>query len=408
MKLNLPLHWYALATMVVDSIGIGIMMPILPSLLEDFTGQPAVSTSGVYLWLAAAYALMQFLFGPLIGNLSDRFGRRPILLVAGAVLAIDYLIMAVAPSLFWLFVGRVSAGIAGATVTVAYAVAADVSTPQNKAANFGLMSAAFGLGFVLGPVMGGLLSQFGPRVPFYVSSALIGVNFLVGLFFFRETLQRQYRRALSWHSSNPISALLKVRDAKGAVNIIFADFFFALAMGVYTAIWAYYTRAVAGWDDLDVSISLAIYGAGYVAVQAFLTQPLIQRFGVRGVIFFGVCCELVAMIGLMFAPNGVVIYAGVPLVIVGGVAIPAITLALSNSVDRSRQGEIQGVSKSFFAVASVITPVATIALFSYFTSDAAPFYWPGAPFLFSALTAPMALVLIWYGGRKSQLDKPTT
>lgn len=395
---------FAMAVIIIDAMGIGLLMPVLPDLLAELQGiDPATLTdevgenpigelAGVGMWIAAAYMAMQFLFGPTLGNLSDRFGRRRVLLVSLFALGIDYLIMGFASTLWMLFVGRILAGIAGATYGTAYAAVADVSSPEDKARNFGLIGAGFGIGFVFGPLLGAGLAEFGTRAPIFAAAGLSFLNFALGAALFAETLPAAKRRAFSWLRANPLGALAQVRTVPQVHRWLAVAFIFGLAFTVYPAVWSYYGRAVAGWGAREIGISLGIVGVGFALVQVLVLPRLIERFGTPRVLQIGLIASLISFIGLAFAQTGWQIYLLTPFSALGIIVNPAIQSLLSNSVSEQEQGEIQGINGSIAAIAALISPFIMVGSFAYFTpAEADAFRFPGAPFL---ICAGLMLVLM--------------
>ena len=400
--------WFAFFVVVIDAMGIGLLMPVLPDILEELTGGTLSQTANIAMWLTAVYAFMQFLFGPLIGGLSDRFGRRPVLLISIGALGLDYILLAIAPTVALLFVGRIIAGIAGATQSTAFAVAADLSDSKNRAQTMGLVFAGFGLGFILGPALGGLLGwlgteqpaflgptlqsffgQLGNRAPMYLAALLSLGNFAFGYFFFKESLSDKHRRPFSFVRANPIGALWAARSIRGIYMLLAVVFIFSISQVVYPAVWSFFARAAVGWDVGQVGLSLTLVGIGFVVVQAGLIGPLTKRLGEGKVALIGMVFNFLAFLLLAFAREGWIIWAGLPICAMGVLVSPAISSLLSKSVDETRQGEVQGISSSLNAIAFFIGPLILTRSFSFFTGDKAPTFWPGAPFFIS-----MSLVVI--------------
>lgn len=390
---------FVFLTVCLDSIGIGIIIPVLPDLIRELAG---LGLDGAALWggwLSFSYAIMQFVFGPIVGNLSDRFGRRPVLLASLGVLTVDYLIMALAPSLLVLFFGRIMAGIAAATYSTCNAFVADVSHPRDRAKNFGLLGAGFGLGFVIGPVVGGLVAEFGTRAPFYAAAGLALINFCYGLFVLPETLAPEKRRPFEWQRANPLGAFRRMRQVPTVAWFLVAIFLFDVAHFAYPAVWAYYTKEVFAWSSTEVGLSLAVFGISMVVVQGWLIRLILPWLGdvrtaVAGLIFNAVTLTIVA-----FVSAGWLIYLILPIVSLGAIATPALTGLMSNRIADDSQGELQGAMTSITAITLVISPVLMTQLFGYFASPAAPVYFPGAPFLAAALMSLAALVPLAIGLR---------
>ena len=396
-KLGSHAAMFVFLTVCLDSIGIGIIIPVLPDLIRELAG---LGLDGAALWggwLSFSYAIMQFVFGPLVGNLSDRFGRRPVLLTSLAVLTIDYLIMALAPTLLVLFFGRVMAGIAAATYSTCNAFIADVSKPEDRAKNFGLLGAGFGLGFIIGPVLGGLVAEFGTRAPFYAAAGLAFLNFCYGMFVLPESLAKHKRRPFEWQRANPLGAFKRMRQVPTVAWFLVAIFLFDIAHFVYPAVWAYYTKEAFAWSSAEVGLSLAIVGIAMVVVQGWLIRVILPRFGDAGTAVFGLLANAVTLTIVGFVTEGWMIYLFLPLAALGAVVAPALTGLMSNRIADDSQGELQGAMTSITAITLVISPVLMTQLFGYFASAQAPIYFPGAPFLAAAIMSLVALIPLAIG-----------
>jgi DHA1 family tetracycline resistance protein-like MFS transporter len=380
-------------TMTIEAMGIGLILPVLPALLEEVQG---VGLSEAALWggiLASAYALMQFLCAPTIGNVSDRFGRRPVLLASMAVLAVDYVVMALAGTFWLLLLGRVIAGIASATMSTATAFMADISSPDEKSANFGLVSAAFGLGFVLGPAIGGVLAEWGPRAPFWAAAILSGANLVLGLIVLPETLRRP--RAFDWRRANPFGALAAVRALPGLGALLAVYLFYQVANWVYPAIWAYFTQAAFGWEERMVGLSLAAYGISMVVVQGGLIRLIVPRLGERRTLALFVpfnVAILLLVVAVAGTGAGWLMLMLTPLSALGSVAQPALQGLASRMASDDQQGELQGVLASLTAVAAIVTPLMMTPVFFAATSGGRDF--AGAPFLLAAGLMAVAWALM--------------
>ena len=384
MPNRLPLV-FILITMVIDSMGIGLILPVMPDLLQDVGGGDLAQAA---IWggvLSTAFAVMQFLFGPVVGNVSDRFGRRPVLLVALFVMATDYIVMAVAGSIWILLIGRVVGGITAATQSTAAAYIADISAAEEKSRRFGLIGAAFGIGFVLGPVVGGLLSEFGTRAPFYAAAALTAASFLFGLLVLPETVTDRIRRPLSWARANPFGAFRHVGQLPGIAPLMAIFLIYQIAFYVYPAVWAYYTQERFGWDARMIGLSLAAFGISMALVQGGLIGVFLKRFGDRGTLVFGFVFNVFAFIAIAAVNSGTLLLLLTPLTALGAVVNPAIQGITSRIVPDNAQGELQGVLTSLSALAMILAPVLMTQTFARFTAADAPFYLPAAPFYLSAL-----------------------
>jgi DHA1 family tetracycline resistance protein-like MFS transporter len=368
-------------TVLIDMIGFGIIIPVMPELIMELTGE-GLSRAALYGgWLLFLYALMQFFFAPIIGNLSDRFGRRPVLLCSLVAFGFDYLLMGLAPTIVWLFAGRFVAGIAGATHSTANAYIADVSPPEERAKNFGLMGAAFGLGFILGPVLGGLLGEYGPRVPFFAACVLALCNAVYGFLVLPETLPAEARRPFDLRRANPVGALAQMRLYPVIVGLFGAFVLYMISHNANPTTWTYYTMLKFSWTERGVGYSMGFVGLGVALVQGGLIRAAIPRMGEMRAVYLGYALMSLAFVGFAFASAGWMMYAFIVPFSLGGLATPALRGIMSNTVPANAQGELQGALASVMSLTAIVAPVFMTQLFGYFTSDAAPLYFPGAPFL---------------------------
>ncbi|MCG6901823.1 MAG: TCR/Tet family MFS transporter [Rhodobacter sp.] len=382
--MSLPIL-FILITVMIDSMGIGLIMPVMPDLIREVGGGDlarAATWGGV---LATAFAVMQFLFGPVVGNLSDRFGRRPVLLIALGVMVLDYLVMAVAGALWLLLLGRIIGGITAATHSTANAFMADVSRPADKAANFGLIGAAFGIGFVIGPLLGGVLGQFGTRAPFYAAAALAAANMTFGCLVMPETVTDRIRRPFSRARANPFGAFANIGALPGIGRMLVLFFLYEVAFFAYPAIWAYFTRARFGWEPGMVGVSLAAFGISIAIVQGGLIRLILNRLGDRRTLIAGIGFNILAFAAMAVVTSGTVALILTPLTAIGSVAEPALRGMMSRIAPDDAQGELQGVLSSVAAIAMILAPLMMTQTFAMFTGPSAPFYMPGAPFAVSAL-----------------------
>jgi DHA1 family tetracycline resistance protein-like MFS transporter len=385
---------FVVATIFIDAIGFGIVLPVVPALvmtLEHGTLAQATRTGG---WLALVYAMMQFLFGPLAGGLGDRFGRRPVLVGALGGFAIDYLLMGFSPSIGWLFVGRALAGVFGASYGPATAALADVSTPDDRAKTFGLISAAFGVGFVVGPAIGGLLGSLGARAPFYAAAALAACNFAYGLLRFPETLPKIRRRALDPGRLNPLGALLAIRRAGPVLPLLAIYFFWQMATLVYPVTWAYYAIASFGWSSTMIGLSLAWSGIVMASVQMLLVGRIVARLGERRTAMLGMAAATLGFLGYAFARDGTLVFLLLTFTGLQSVVQPAIMAMMSRRVAETQQGELQGINGSVAALAAILAPLVLTQPLAYFTGPHAPIYFPGAAFIISAGATTVALLVL--------------
>ncbi|MFC3182626.1 TCR/Tet family MFS transporter [Cypionkella sinensis] len=395
---------FILFTVALDAIGIGLIFPVMPDLMEDVThaglGQAAL-WGGV---LAAAFAVMQFLCGPLVGNLSDRFGRRPVLLVSLAVMALDYVAMALAHTVWLLLIARIVAGVAAATHATANAYVADISTPDQRAKRFGLIGAAFGIGFVAGPMLGGVLAGIDVRAPFWVAAGLALANLVFGWFVMPESLSLANRRGFTLARANPLASLRAVRRLPGLQRLLLVSFLYAVTFNVWPAIWSYYSKAAFGWDARWIGFALAAFGVCMALTQALLVAPMIRRLGERRTAAVGMGLEVVSYGFYGFATSGFWALVFTPIAALGGVTGPSLQAMMSRAVPENQQGELQGVNSSLNALAMIISPLVMTWVFDLFTSDKVPFHLPGAPFLLSA-TLMVAVVILFVAGTR-EAGKP--
>lgn len=380
---------FILLTVMIDSMGIGLIIPVMPDLIREITGGDLANAA---LWggvLSTVFAVMQFLFGPILGNLSDRYGRRPILLISLVVMAADYVVMAIAGSLWLLFVGRVVGGITAATQGTAAAYMADISDPDKKAQNFGLIGAAFGLGFVIGPLMGGFLAEWGTRAPFWAAGALAALNAVLGYFVLKETVTDTIRRPFEWQRANPFGAFKSMTSMPGLGRLFAVFFLYQVAFYVYPAVWAYFGQARFGWDAGMIGLSLGLFGIMMAIVQGGLIRVILAKLGEHGTVLYGLVFDIAAFGALAFVTSGAFALILTPLTALGAVITPALQGIMSKAVGDKRQGELQGALTSVGAVAMIISPMIMTGVFAAFTNDNAPVYFPGAPFLLS-----LALILV--------------
>lgn len=398
---RLPLY-FILITVALDAMGIGLIMPVMPDLIREVQG---VTLSDAAVWggiLAAVFAVMQFVFSPILGGLSDRFGRRPVLLISMGALALDYVIMALAGTIGWLLVGRVLGGITSATHATANAYIADITKPDERAARFGLLSAAFGVGFVLGPMMGGLLAGLDTRAPFWVAAGLAAANFALGLAVLPESLPRWKRRAFQWARANPLGGLMQIGQLPGLGWMLLMLFFYSVSGYVYPAIWAYFTQAAFGWSTTIVGLSLTAYGVCMVAVQAGLVRPAMARLGEVRVILWALVLEVVMLGAFSVVGTGWMVWLLIPFAALGSIATPAIAGYMSRRASDDQQGELQGVMASVNALSIVVAPLAMTQVFFWFTREGAAVHFPGAPFVLALILMVVALGLFRVGLRSGE------
>lgn len=385
---------FIFATILLDALGIGPIVPILPDLIRHFSVDPAF-VSQYFGYFISVYALMQFVASPVLGSLADRFGRRPILLISLLGAAIDYLIMAFSPTLVILFVGRIISGLTGASITVATAYMADISDDKNRSANFGMIGAAFGIGFVIGPTLGSLLGSQDWRIPFIAASALNLLNFVFGYFILPESLPPSLRRKIELKRLNPFSSLLKVLKPSPIFTLIIVYFLIVLAGQAHASIWTLFTQFKFQWTTLQVGVSLSIVGISIAIVQGGLTRILIPKIGEWNAVLVGVFLSALSYLGFALANEGWMMYAFLAPSALAGIGGPALQSLISADVSTSEQGELQGSLVSLSSLAAIIGPLLFTGLFAEFTKPDASVLFPGAAYLCAAVICMTAgLVLI--------------
>ena len=386
-------------TMLIDVTGLGIIIPVLPKLIMELSGEGLSSAARYGGWMIFAYASMQFIFSPILGGLSDQYGRRPVLLFSLLGFGIDYIVLGFAPTLAWLFVGRLIAGITGASFTTAGAYIADVSPPEKRAQNFGLIGAAFGLGFIMGPVLGGFLGEYGARVPFFVSAGLTLINWLYGYFVLPESLLPENRRPFEWSRSNPINSLLNLRRYPIVLGLVFPNVLIMIAGFATQSTWTFYCMDKFGWTEKMVGLSLGFVGVMAALVQGGLTRAIIPKLGNYRSISVGLVLYGIGFVLYALADQGWMMFAVTALASLGGIAMPALQGVMSNQVPMNEQGELRGALTSVMSLTSVVGPLIMTQLFGYFTSSAAPIQLPAAPFWLAAALIFSSWLLVVNGLR---------
>lgn len=384
---------FILITILLDVIGIGIIIPVIPKLLEELIQSDITEAAKIGGWLAFAYAFTQFLFAPIVGNLSDKYGRRPILLVSLFAFGLDYLLLAIAPTIALVFVGRIIAGITGASISTATAYIADVSTPENRAKNFGMIGAAFGVGFIIGPVIGGLLGQYGSRIPFYAAAVLCFVNFLYGYFVLPESLPKEKRRAFDWKTANPAGAILRLKKYPQILGLTMAVFFMYLASHAINGNWSFYTMYRFNWDERMVGISLGVIGLIVAIVQGGLIRWINPILGNSKSILIGLTLNCIGLLLFAFAQESWMMFVFLIPYCLGGIAGPALQTEITNHIPATEQGQIQGTLASLNSATAIFGPLLMTNAFYYFTHDGAPFKFPGAPFIIAVICMIIAIIL---------------
>ena len=383
-------------TLLIDVMGWGLIIPVMPKLIAELKNISISEASASGGLLISVYALTQFAFAPIIGNLSDKYGRRPVLLASLLGFGIDYIILALAPSYSWLFAGRIIAGVTGASFTTAAAYIADISTDENRTKNFGLIGAAFGLGFIIGPALGGLLAGWGIRAPFYAAAGLCLLNALYGYFVLPESLSKKNRREFSWKRANPFGSLLFLVKNPSIGKMAFCFFLIYLAGQSVQGNWSFFTIHKFQWSEGMVGASLAVVGLLVGLVQAGLTRIINPLLGDAKSIYLGLFLYTVGLILFGIATQSWMMFAFLVPYCLGGIANPALQSSISAQIPPSQQGELQGALTSLMSLTTIFGPLIMNNLFTYFTSPRAPFQFPGIPFILGAVFMLLSLLLVWY------------
>ncbi len=393
---------FIFVTLLIDVIGLGIIIPVIPQLIEELI-QGDISEAAKYGgWLGFAYAFVQFIFSPLVGNLSDKYGRRPIILISLFGFAIDYIVLALSPNIYWLFIGRIIAGITGASITTASAYIADISTDQDRAKNFGLIGAAFGVGFIIGPVLGGVLGHYGSRVPFYAAAALCALNWLYGYFILPESLPKENRRPFSWKRANPIGSFRFLRKHPEISMLTTALILFYIAGHAVQSNWSYYTMYKFDWDTKMVGVSLGVVGLMVGLVQGLLIRWVNPRIGDEKSIYYGLGLYALGMLLYGLANEGWMMLAFTVPYCLGGICGPALQSVITKSVQPNEQGELQGALTSLMSATSIVGPPLMTQIFYYFTHDQAPFKMSGAPFFLGCILMILSIIIVHSGFSKKK------
>jgi DHA1 family tetracycline resistance protein-like MFS transporter len=377
---------FAILIVLIDTIGLGIIIPVIPQLVMTLTGEGASAAARYGGLLAFGYAATQLLFASLVGALSDRFGRRPVLLASLGAFAIDYLLMGLAPSIGWLFLGRILAGMTGASTTTAGALIADVSPPAQRAQNYGLIGAAFGMGFIIGPVLGGVLGTLGLRVPFFAAAAMAAGNMLFGFFAVEESLKPEQRRSFRWSRANPLGALQSIAKYPVIGALLVPTALFQLAQQANPSIWAFYTLQKFHWSQAEVGYSVGFVGLMIAVSQGFLSRKLLPRLGAMRTIYVASALGVAGYLGFAFADRGWLLYVSVVPFALGGLVGPALSGIMAGQVPRGAQGELQGVVAAIMSATAILGPPLMTQVFAAFSEPVtgAALYFPGAPFVLAA------------------------
>ena len=383
-------------TLVIDIVGLGIIIPVIPQLIEGLLHTHDLSKASLYGgWMTFLYATMQFLFAPLIGSLSDQYGRRPVLLISLLGFGLDYLFLAFAPSILWLFVGRTISGITGASVTTASAYMADISDDSNRAQNFGMIGAAFGIGFIIGPMLGGFLGEIGPRLPFIVAACLALLNVIYGYFVLPESLPVENRRVFDWKRSNPLGSLVHLKKYPAVSGLIFSLIFIYLASHAVQSNWSFANMEKFKWSPKMIGLSLGMVGLLVGLVQGVLIRYINPKLGNEKSVYFGIGLYALGLFLFAFATSSWMMFVFLIPYCLGGISGPALQSLISVHVPKNEQGELQGSLTSIMSVTSIAGPLIMTSLFAYFTKPSNPIYFPGASFLLGAVLMLISAIIAY-------------
>jgi len=386
---------FILFTVFLDVVAMGIIIPVFPTLIVDFLGGDTPRAAAIYGIFGTVWALMQFLFSPMVGVLSDRFGRRPVVLLSNLGLGLDYVLMALAPNLIWLFVGRVIAGITAASISAAGAYIADVTPPEKRASAFGYIGVAFGLGFILGPAIGGVMGGIDPRLPFWVAAGLSLTNAVYGLFVLPESLPPERRRASSWQRANPVGSLKLLRSHPVLFGLSAVHFLYTLAHNAMPSIFVLYATYRYGWDEQMVGLTMAGFGAAIIVVQGVLVKPTVKRLGERITLMTGLACGVAGFTIYGLASSGAVFWLGIPVAALWGLYGPASQALMTRHVEPTEQGQLQGALSSILGITGMIGPGLFTLTFAHFITPGRVIIFPGAPFLLAAALIGVAVIFAW-------------
>lgn len=391
MSNRTPALSFIFITLLLDVIGFGIIIPVMPNLIIELSGMTEQSSHAISYaskmggWMIAAYAIMQFVCAPVVGALSDRYGRRPVLLGSLFGFGVDYLFLALAPTLGWLFAGRIIAGIMGASFTTAGAYIADISTPEKRAQNFGLIGAAFGLGFIIGPLLGGLLAEYGTRTPFFVCAGLTLLNWLFGFFILPESLKPENRRTFEWKRANPVGTLKSLRRYPVIAGLIIALALIYISSHAVQTNWAYYVIEKFSWSPKQIGWSMAVVGVAFAVIQGGLIRVIIPKLGQERSVYVGIGLYAFGFLLYGIATEGWMMYPIIVIYCLGSIAGPALQGIMSSSIPANEQGELQGGFTSLMSLAAIIGPLMMNGVFAWFTGEKAPVYFPGAAMILGAV-----------------------
>lgn len=393
-----------LITLFIDSMGFGIIIPVVPDLLKEMTGNPSTAHAAfIGGFLITTYAIVQFIFGPIFGGLSDQYGRRPVLLASLFGFGMDYLITAFAPTVMWLFIARFFAGIMGASFTTGGAYISDISTQENRAQNFGLIGVAFGLGFIMGPLVGGLLGDYGLRMPFFVAAGLTMINWVYAFFFLPESLKPEHRRKFDWSRANPLGTFKSLFNYPIIKQLFLALTFVYIAAHAVQSNWSFFTAERFSWGPKEIGISITVVGVVFAIVQGGLIRVIIPKLGQSKSVYVGLALNALGLLLYSFANQAWMMYAFTVIYCLGGIAGPALQGIMAGVIPKNAQGELQGGFTSLMSATSIIGPLLmNTVLFSYFTSTEAPVYFPGSAMFLGAILCLVATLIARGALKRSQ------
>jgi MFS transporter, DHA1 family, tetracycline resistance protein len=389
---------FIFVTVMLDMLALGMIIPVLPKLVERFMGGNTAAAAEVFGLFNTVWALMQFLCSPVLGALSDRYGRRPVIVLSNFGLGVDHVLMALAPTLGWLFVGRVISGITAASISTAYAYIADVTPPERRAKAFGLLGAAFGMGFILGPALGGVLGAIEPRLPFWVAAAFSLTNALYGLLVLPESLAPEQRGQFCWRRANPIGSLTLLRSHPELFGLAGTNFLVNLSHVVFPSVFVLYAGYRYGWDERMVGLTMAAFGLSSMIVQAGLVGPVVKKFGERRALLIGLLFGTAGLAIFGLAPTGTAFLIGLPVMALGGFANPAAQGLMTRRVSPAEQGQLQGANSSIMGIANLVGPAIFSLTFAHAIGSAGGSF-AGAPFLLAALMLLASAALAWHATR---------
>lgn len=387
---------FVFITLLIDVIGLGIIIPVMPSLIEQLIHNDISHAAQYSGWLTMSYSLMQLVFAPIIGALSDKLGRRPVLLASLLAFGLDYLLLALAPTIGWLFIGRIIAGITGASFSTAQAYIADISTDENRAQNFGMVGAAFGIGFIIGPTLGGILGDIGPRVPFYVSAAIALLNAVYGYFVLPESLDKQHRRPFNWKRANPFGTIKQISTYPIILYLLGAILLIYIAAHALQSTWTFIMIKKFDWSKSMIGYSLGVVGICVAIVQGLLIKHLNPKLGNERSAYIGLSIACAGMLMWAFSWQSWMIFAVTIFYCLSGIAMPALQSMMSKQVPANAQGELQGALASVMSVSNIVGPLLMTNIFYFFTSAKSTIYFPSMPFIAATLLLGISAVMVYF------------